>query len=336
MDEVKISVPAIEKLLDYTASGVGAVAGPMLANWRTEREGRARLTAAQYDVEVRRIEAQSHAESLEIIAEAQTEARKSITKSADFSHGTVEFSRGDITQSLEFQSRKRLANVKSVVGNAAEQLADEKVSDHEPDHDWTARYFDCVQDVSSEDMRKIWTRILAGEVKSPGQFSMRTMDSLRNMTKGDAAVFRDFCDFVLNCEIVFNDFVSPEYDALSFGRLLHLQECGLIKVEGNLILKLNWNEIGQVVLGYQNGLLVITRTREHDKELSLRCIGLTNVGGQLSTLVESTVRMDYLQVFAKYLQDMGRELDYLEGVSQLPNGQVSYTKQTRIQPYEKA
>ena len=333
MDEVKISVPAFEKLLDYTASGVGAVAGPMLANWRAEREGKAKLTAAQYDAEVRRIEAQSHAESLAIIAEAQAEARKSIAKSAEFSHGTIEFSRGNITQSLEFQSRKRLANVKSVVEDAAEQLADEKVSDHEPDHDWTARFFNCVQDVSSENMRKIWARLLTGEVKNPGQYSMRTMDSLRNMTKGDAIVFRNFCQFVLNREIVFKDTVLPEYDALSFSRLLHLQECGLIKVEHELIRKMNWDEFGRVLLGYQDGLLVIRRTREHDKELSLRCIGLTNVGGQLSTLVESTVRMDYLQVFAKYLQNMGRELDYLEGVSQLPNGQVSYTKQTRIQPF---
>ena len=154
MAEIKINIPALEKLLDYTASGVGAVAGPMLANWRAQKEGRAKLTSARYDAEVRRIEAASYAGSLPIIEEAQSKARQAIQASTESSHGTMEFTHGDITQSIEFQSRKRLANVSSVVEDAAEDLGDEQVSDHEPDHDWTARFFDCAQDISSEDMRE--------------------------------------------------------------------------------------------------------------------------------------------------------------------------------------
>ena len=332
MAEIDLNVPAIEKLLDYTASGVGAVAGPMLANWRAHKEGRAKLTSARYDAEVLRIEAESRALSLLIIEEAQTKARQSIEESTESIHGTMEITHGDISQSIEFQSKKRLANVRSVVEEAAEDLGDQKVSDHEPDHDWTARFFDCAQDVSSEDMRKIWAKILAGEVRGPGQTSMRTMDTLRNMTKGDAEIFREFCDFVINCELVFHDFLTPEYKPLSFGRLLHLQECGLISAELNLVNKFSWDEFGQVFFGYRKGLLVIKKTKDHDRELSFRIISLTSVGKEMSKLVDSTLRMDYLRVFAKYLRNMGRQLDYLEGVEQLPNGQVSFTKRTRIDP----
>ena len=53
--DVTVRVPALEKLVDYGASGVGAVAGPMLANWRASREGAARLTSARIDAEVRRL-----------------------------------------------------------------------------------------------------------------------------------------------------------------------------------------------------------------------------------------------------------------------------------------
>ena len=37
---VNANVPAIEKLIDYSASGIGAVAGPMLAPWKARRKGK--------------------------------------------------------------------------------------------------------------------------------------------------------------------------------------------------------------------------------------------------------------------------------------------------------
>ena len=92
-------------------------------------------------------------------------------------HGVVEITRGDITQSIEFQGRKRMANASSIIDGAAEELGDKEVPNHEPDPDWTARFFDYAQDISSEDMQRIWAKILAGEVESPGRTSLRTLDT---------------------------------------------------------------------------------------------------------------------------------------------------------------
>ena len=191
MSDITVKVPAIEKLLDYGASGVGAIAGPLLAPWKASREAKARLAAAPVEAQVRRIEAESEAETSVIIAKARAEAREYLVAPDDEVHGTAEFTRRDIVQRIEFQERKRLANVRSVVDAAADELSDKEVNDHEPDPDWTARFFDEVQDVSSEDMQKIWARILAGEVESPGRTSLRTLETLRNMTKRDAAMFRN-------------------------------------------------------------------------------------------------------------------------------------------------
>ena len=215
MPDLAVKVPAIEKLVDYTATGIGAVAGPMLANWKASREGRARLTSARADAEVRLIEAASEGHSLVIIAEAQAKARQTIDATTESGRGIVEITRGDITQSIEFQGRKRLANSSSVVESAADELSDKEVADHEPDPDWTARFFDCVQDVSSEDMQKIWARILAGEVESPGRTSLRTLDTLRNMTKTDAAMFKGICDFVMLNDFVFRDDSVEHFSAIT-------------------------------------------------------------------------------------------------------------------------
>ena len=40
MVDVNLKVPALEKLVDYAASGIGAVAGPMLAPWEGAQGGR--------------------------------------------------------------------------------------------------------------------------------------------------------------------------------------------------------------------------------------------------------------------------------------------------------
>ena len=162
-----LNVPAIEKLVDYTASGIGAIAGPILAPLKASREGKARVIAAKADAEVRRIEAASDAQSLQIIANAQAEARQAIAEPIESGRGIVEITRDNITQRIEYQERKRLANVRSVIVDAAADLGDKEVPNYEPDHDWTARFFDSVQDVSSQDMQRLWARILSGEVQSP-------------------------------------------------------------------------------------------------------------------------------------------------------------------------
>ena len=46
-------------------------------------------------------------------------------------------------------------------------------------------------------MQKIWAKILSGEVENLGRTSLRTLDTLKNMTKRDAEMFRDICNFVI-------------------------------------------------------------------------------------------------------------------------------------------
>ena len=94
----------------------------------------------------------------------------------------LEVDQDGIRQRIEFQERKRQVNITSAVREAAADLSHKEVPAHEPDPDWTARFFDGVQDVSSEDMRKIWAKILSGEVEVPGRTSLRTLSILKDMS----------------------------------------------------------------------------------------------------------------------------------------------------------
>lgn len=327
-----LNVPAIEKLLDYTASGIGAVAGPMLLPWKAFWEGKAKLASARVDAEVRRIQAESEAVTSPIIAKARFEARESLLAPGAEVSGTAEITREDITQRIEFQERKRHANIKAVVMDAADDLGDKEVADHEPDPDWTARFFDSVQDVSTEEMQKIWSRILAGEVESPGRTSLRTLDTLRNMTKRDAEMFRDVCDFVILNDAVFYDDSVKDFDALRYNDLLHLQDCGLINVGPDLVRQIRWGDEKEQVHISQIGALMMKRNPNAGEVLEIPEILLTTSGKELLRFAQCQMNMEYLRAFAKFLKSKDCELSYLVGVVPLPGGMIRYSNRIPIEP----
>ena len=40
---INLNIPAIEKLLDYAASGIVSIAGPYLAPWKARQEAKLRI-----------------------------------------------------------------------------------------------------------------------------------------------------------------------------------------------------------------------------------------------------------------------------------------------------
>ncbi len=224
-----LTIPAIEKLVDHVASGIGSVAGPMLATWIARREARAKEIAAA-----------GEAQALLIQAQAQAEARQILVSRDEPVSGTLEIA-DRVRQRIQFQEQKRQENIESVVSQAAEQLVDKTVADEEPDHDWTARFFNHVQDVSSKEMQVLWARVLSGEVERQGSTSVRTLEILRNLDQSTAELFRRFCSacvFLLTGSDVWDARVpslggnaaanSLGAHGLDFGVLNRLNEHGLI------------------------------------------------------------------------------------------------------------
>lgn len=188
MPELKVSIPAIDKLLDYSASGIGSVAGTMLASWKARQEAKAKVIAAHGEAEAQTILAAGQADTLKIIAAAQADARSLLVSPNYNVQGQVDFSR-EITQRIQFQEKKRQSNIATVVRQAASALDGKHVEDHEPNHDWTARFFGDIQDVSNVEAQLLYARILAGEVERPGSTSMRTLAILKNLDRQTAILF---------------------------------------------------------------------------------------------------------------------------------------------------
>ena len=342
--DVNVRVPGLEKLLDYAASGVGAIAGPMLANWIASREGKARLTSTHFDAEVRLIETESKARSLQIIADAQAQARQSIDTTIESGHGMVEITRDDIIQSIEFQGRKRLLNARSVVEDAADELGDKEVSDHEPDPDWTARFFNDVQDVSSEDMQSLWAKVLAGEVESPGSTSIRTLSILRNLDQATASLFGKFCSACVSLldgnQFVDSRVISLGGDAgsnalekygIRFGNLNVLNEHGLVIADYNswrdyqLCIGIHLPEPEQGIFRHpfrfqgRNWVLKPITGRAASQEFKVHGVALTWSGMELSRIVDLEPMNEYMQALMEYFKS--KRLQMTEVGDETKNGQ---------------
>lgn len=306
MSDLNVKIPALEKLLDYVASGVGVVGGPLLARWKA----RTRADVARIEAESRanalRIDAQAHVETTKLIAEAQTEARKIMAAADSSLRGEVSIAEA-IESRLEFQERKRESNIRSVVGKAAEALDGKHVDRHEVDHDWVARFFADAQDVTSEHMQAIWAKILAGEVETPGRTSLHTLTVLKNMSRRDAELFESVTQFVFLNFIPYGGQklaerlnAIPEYP--SFDNVIRLGSYGLLK-QGPL------RETLQMISGQHatriKDVMYVISTDSDVNELAFYAHVLTPQGKELNNLIGREINCGYLREIARYARDNG-------------------------------
>ena len=232
-------------------------------------------------------------------------------------------------QRLQYQEQKRQINIKSVVGQTAELLGDKSVADIEPDHDWTARFFNDVQDVSSEEMQSLWAKILAGEVERPGSTSIRALGILKNLDKSTARLFERFCSacvFLIPDGIIFIDARVPSLGGnagqnslqpygLSFSNLNRLNEHGLIISDYNsqndysisIVNSARTLPRQQLILPFkfQDRLwsLVPNGQRNLSKAFNLVGVAMTFSGQELSRVVDLQPMEKFSQDLTKYFQN---------------------------------
>ena len=267
MDNSGPFVSGILKLLDYAASGVGSVAGPLLARWKARRETEARLIEAQGEADSVRVRAEGQADALRIISVAQAEARNTLLDEATAVTGQLDINE-TISQRIRFQEEKRHSNIKSVVEEAAQEIGDMEVPDHEPDHDWTARFFNEVQDVSSDDMRTLWSKILAGEVEKPGSTSARTLTILKNLDRKSARLFNTLCSVCVS--------IRPDSKVVLDARVPSMGG----QAAQNCLQKYGLN-FGSLNILNEYGLIISDYNSYHDYRLS---IGITAGGSGQETI----------------------------------------------------
>jgi hypothetical protein len=77
-------------------------------------------------------------------------------------------------------------------------------------------------------------------VKSPGRFSLRTLEFLRNLSQAEAKAIERISPFVISDVIFHGDTPMLEAEGIQFSDLLAMQELGVIAGVDGLGLQFTW------------------------------------------------------------------------------------------------
>jgi len=227
---------------------------------------------------------------------------------------------------------KRQQNLDYVNYIAAEQLEQENEVSEEPvDDDWTTRFFNYSQDISNDEMQKLWGRILAGEVKRPKSFSLRTLEIIRNLSKEEAAVFMKFARFAIssgNTSFLLspskNKALEDKYKLHYSDRLL-LEELGVIAAN-ELGFQMANTEDKMRQTGFIVGNTYVIQEKLPKQPLhQLQVLAFTNIGQQLLKLVNVLPDMEYIQLLATNLNRIIGNVKYAQILQFLPDGRFKYS-----------
>lgn len=120
--------------------------------------------------------------------------------------------------------------------NGATQIANGYENWHNPDDvelDWLEKFREIAKRTNDDEKQLLMSKILNGELKSPGLLSKRTLDVIDSLSRGDADVLMLFFSYSFVLEAIPEDeehicFVEPQ-DSEVFSRelLVRLEEMGV-------------------------------------------------------------------------------------------------------------
>lgn len=86
---------------------------------------------------------------------------------------------------IKMQRERQQYNLENIMAQALDYCPD-YVSSQDIDPDWFQQYCELVLDISNKDMQQLWAKILAGEIASPGKYSLKTLLTLKQMSHKEA------------------------------------------------------------------------------------------------------------------------------------------------------
>ncbi|WP_448217237.1 DUF2806 domain-containing protein [Endozoicomonas sp. 2B-B] len=314
-----------EKLLikmweTLTKDGIGSLASP----WQIKRQGKAHA-------EVRRDE-------LLLIAQAESDAddikqgRKKLLSDGRLielnDNSSVDSSEKDDLGRIEplinlnslsskIDQQKNAEEIQQEINiNKTILLAEDELlrSNQEPpqenvDPDWIYRWRDYAKSTQSEELRKLWARTLAGEVKSPGRYSLRTLEFIKNLSQDEALAISTLGQFVIN-NTIFKTKRLEEFN-INMSFLLQMDDLGILNgVQGGQVAGLNLTMPSIDSNKYINSLInrSIILLIEHDdpaKKMVLDCYQVSRIGVELLSLGDFKADRQYMEEIGNKIKSQG-------------------------------
>lgn len=220
-------------------------------------------------------------------------------------------------------------NISKSVHYALEEIqkSNEIPTKEEIDPDWGFKWRDYASHVSSDEMRMLWGKILAGELEAPGRFSLNALHVMSRLGKNDAEIFLNLAGlttwekeraFLITEENIFYRYGVP------YLTQLELEDLGLLLTAGS-IRKFNdgyWFYIG--------GNKAIVIKNEGKNVLELHTKFLTQAGRELLNLVRVDANLEFFHEIGNFVaQKLKCEFIIAKDI-QIEGTQLSWSRDTEI------
>ena len=209
----------------------------------------------------------------------------------------------------EAQSIRKQNNLETVVLHASNELNDDsEVSDEPVDDYWATRFFDMASDISGEDMQILWGKILAGEIKCPNSYSIRTLELLRSLTTQEIQALKETLPYiiVMNSDyfIISKVDIRKKYN-ISFDRISMLVESKFLSPVTLVVEEVHLKggtEITQDLFN-KNYVICMCCNDEEDRDFNIPIHALTSSGKELVKLLQPEGDKQYMLDVVKYLRN---------------------------------
>ncbi len=213
---------------------------------------------------------------------------------------------------FEYYKCRNFLNVAKLADRYEEDFKEFKTNQKSSslDFDWFIRFFDSVGNISNTEMQDLWARILAGEIHNKGTFSLRTLETLRNMNQEEAILFQKIAHLVLTEKnglkfilCMSDDLgkdINEEY-GLRKNEFIILEECGIL----SSIRSDNRIYLNKPLSGIWNSeIIIVLKYKRQDGGLNsykYSSYSLTQSAKELLYIVDTTPNSEYLLKIGKEL-----------------------------------
>src|SRR5260221_4714448 len=181
-----------------------------------------------------------------------------------------------------------------------------------PKEDWVSRYIESASQVTDENMQQLWGRILAGEIKKPGSFSLRTLAVVSNLVEAEAKFFEQFAKHAVMWKwlgfipVVESEFLRTQNVSTATVRIL--SGCGLAaETPASVNLIQPSEELGAFFYGQNR--MVYVRQKSPPVTVAHNCWTLTTAGLELAKLIERQGAPENLQLLVEIFRRFGLEAE---------------------------
>jgi len=202
---------------------------------------------------------------------------------------------------VKAREARRQENLEVILGEATQNLPPQ-VGTQTLDEDWVAEFTNACQDICDKKMQQLWSRVLSGEFVSPGQYSLRTLATIKLLSKRDAEMFTSLCSYLWKTGDGYVYFRTHETDSFltNFGfpyrYFLHLGSLGLLVPDKSLVVEFGEMPSSRMnIVFHYHGEPYAFKTENPFVKHQVPCISLTDIGNELVSLCTSKPSDGYLE-----------------------------------------